>query len=87
MSKLEQLDREQLKHLDQVSLIGVILILQQQMTEQQALIQQMQDQLAKDSHNNGKQPTESEDGDDLYRCHVLISSVEGKEESCHEADK
>ena len=32
MSKLEQLDREQLKQLDQESLNGVILILQQQMT-------------------------------------------------------
>ena len=39
MSKLEQLDREQLKKLDQESLIGVILILQQQLTEQQELIQ------------------------------------------------
>ena len=57
MSKLEQLDREQLKQLDQESLIGVILILQQQMTEQQKLIQQLQDQLAKDSHNSGKPPS------------------------------
>ena len=37
MSKLEQLDREQLKQLDQESLIGVILILQQQLTKQQEL--------------------------------------------------
>lgn len=57
MSKLEQLDREQLKELDQESLIGVILILQQQLTEQQELIQQLQDQLAKDSHNSGKPPS------------------------------
>ena len=57
MSKLEQLDREQLKQLDQESLIGVILILQQQMTEQQELIQQLQDQVAKDSHNSGKPPS------------------------------
>ncbi len=34
MSKQEQLGREQLKHLDHESLIGVILILQQQLTEQ-----------------------------------------------------
>ena len=57
MSKLEQLDREQLKQLDQESLIGVILILQQQLTEQQELIQALQDQLAKDSHNSGKPPS------------------------------
>jgi transposase len=57
MSKLEQLDREQLKQLDQESLIGVILILQRQMTEQQELIQQLQDQVAKDSHNSGKPPS------------------------------
>ena len=49
MSKLEQLDRE--------SLIGVILILQQQLAEQQELIQKLQDQLAKDSHNSGKPPS------------------------------
>ena len=57
MSKLEQLDREQLKQLDQESLIGVILILQQQLTEQQELIQALQDQLAKDSHNSSKPPS------------------------------
>ena len=57
MSKLEQLDREQLKQLDQESLIGVILILQRQMTEQQELIQKLQDQVAKDSHNSGKPPS------------------------------
>ena len=57
MSKLEQLDREQLKQLDQESLIGVILILQQQLAEQQELIQKLQDQLAKDSHNSGKPPS------------------------------
>ena len=57
MSKLDQLDREQLRQLDQESLIGVILILQQQLTEQQELIRQLQDQLAKDSHNSGKPPS------------------------------
>ena len=57
MSKLEPLDREQLKQLDQESLIGVILILQQQLAAQQELIQQLQDQLAKDSHNSGKPPS------------------------------
>ena len=57
MSKLDQLDREQLKQLDQESLIGVILSLQEQTATQQELIQQLQDQVAKDSHNSGKPPS------------------------------
>ncbi len=57
MNKLEQLTREQLEQLDQESLIGVILVMQQQLTTQQGLIQQLQDQLAKDSHNSGKPPS------------------------------
>ena len=57
MSKLVQLDREQLKRLDEESLVELILVLQQQMAAQQELIQQLQDQLAKDSHNSGKPPS------------------------------
>ena len=71
MSEHIQFDREQLKRLDQESLIELILdmqeqlatqqVLMQQMQEQlatqQALMQQMQDQLAKDSHNSGKPPS------------------------------
>ena len=57
MSELEQLDREQLRRLDQESLIELILLLQQQLAAQQAFIQQLQDQLAKDSHNSGKPPS------------------------------
>ena len=53
MSKRVQLDREQLRRLDQESLIELILVLQQQMATQQELIQKLQDQLAKDSHNSG----------------------------------
>ena len=49
MSKRVQLDREQLRRLDQESLIELILVLQQQMAAQQELIQKLQDQLAKDS--------------------------------------
>ena len=46
MSKRVQLDREQLRRLDQESLIELILVLQQQMAAQlQELIQQLQDQL------------------------------------------
>ena len=57
MSKLVQLDREQLRQVGQESLIELILVLQQQMAAQQELIQKLQDQLAKDSHNSGKPPS------------------------------
>ena len=57
MSKRVQLDREQLRRLDQESLVELILVLQQQMAAQQELIQKLQDQLAKDSHNSGKPPS------------------------------
>ncbi len=57
MSEHKQFDREQLKRLDQESLIELILVMQQQTATQQALIQQMQDQVAKDSHNSGKPPS------------------------------
>ena len=57
MSKRVQLDREQLKRLDEESLVELILVLQQQMAAQQELIQKLQDQLAKDSHNSGKPPS------------------------------
>ena len=54
MSKRVQLDREQLKRRREP---GRILVLQQQMAAQQELIQKLQDQLAKDSHNSGKPPS------------------------------
>ena len=57
MSEHKQFDREQLKRLDQEILIELILAMQQQLATQQALIQKLQDQLAKDSHNSGKPPS------------------------------
>jgi transposase len=65
------LDREQLNRLDKASLIELILLLQghmveqqgqiaalqQQASEQQELIQELQNQLAKDSHNSSKPPS------------------------------
>ena len=57
MSEHIHFDREQLKRLDQESLIKLILVMQQQMATPLALIQQTQDQLAKDSHNSGKPPS------------------------------
>ena len=57
MSEHIQFDREQLRRLEQESLIELILVMQQWLAAQQELIQQMQDQLAKDSHNSGKPPS------------------------------
>ena len=54
MSKLVKLDREQLEQLNQESLIELILALQAQLAAQQVLIQELQDQLAKDSNNSSK---------------------------------
>ena len=57
MSEHKQFDREQLKRLDQERLIELILVMQDQLAVQQELVQRMQDQLAKDSHNSGKPPS------------------------------
>ena len=70
MSKLVELDREQLEQSYQESLELIqalrqqvaaqqvsIQALQQQLAAQQVLIQELQDQLAKDSHNSGKPPS------------------------------
>ena len=51
MSESMELEREQLKQLNQDSLIELILTLQEQVATQQVLIQELRDQLAKDSHN------------------------------------
>jgi transposase len=50
MSIKSELDRQQLEKLDTASLIELILEMQQQ-------IQELRDQLAKDSHNSGKPPS------------------------------
>jgi transposase len=50
MSVKSELDRQQLEKLDTASLIELILEMQQQ-------IQELRDQLAKDSHNSGKPPS------------------------------
>ncbi len=71
MSKLGQLDREQLERLHRERLIKLILVLQlqygaqqelvqqlqQQVDVQRELIQKLQDQLAKDGHYSGKPPS------------------------------
>jgi len=50
MSVKSERDRQQLEKLDTASLIELILEMQQQ-------IQELRDQLAKDSHNSGKPPS------------------------------
>jgi transposase len=57
MSVLPELDRQQLEKLDTASLIELILEMQQIIAEQQILIQELGDQLAKDSHNSSKPPS------------------------------
>ena len=57
MTMPPDLDRRQLQRLDQGSLIELILAMQQQLAEQRVLIQELRDQLAKESHNSSKPPS------------------------------
>ena len=57
MSMPAELEREQLKKLDQTKLIELILTMQQQLAQQEELIQALRDQIAKDSHNSSKPPS------------------------------
>ena len=60
---------DQLKQIDKESLIAIIIALQEQLAEQAALIQELRDQLAKNSRNSGKPP--SSDGLKKPRPHSL----------------
>jgi transposase len=57
MSVKPELDRQQLEKLDTASLIELILEMKQRLAEQEQQIQELRDQLAKDSHNSGKPPS------------------------------
>ena len=64
MLLLENLDREQLNKLDKETLIELLLValqrietLEKQVTSQAAIIQKLQDELAKNSHNSSKPPS------------------------------
>ena len=48
---------DQLEQMDKESLLAIIIALQKQLAEQAALIQELRDQLAKNSRNSGKPPS------------------------------
>ena len=56
MKLTRDIDRQQLEQLDKETLIDIILELRQKLKEQAALIQELRDQLAKNSRNSGKPP-------------------------------
>jgi predicted nucleic acid-binding Zn-ribbon protein len=70
------LDRNQLEALDRETLISIILTLQQQVQElrktvaaQAAEIQQLRDQLARNSRNSGKPPSSDDAAGSVWSVH------------------
>jgi len=57
MTESTALSPDQLKRIDKESLIAIIIALQKQLAEQAILIQELRDQLAKNSRNSGKPPS------------------------------
>lgn len=57
MTPLPEIELSQLQKLDKEVLISLVIALQKQVTEQGALIQELRDQLAKNSGNSGKPPS------------------------------
>lgn len=57
MTKLPERERQQLEKLTKSELINLILTMQDQIVDLQALVQSLRDQLAKDSHNSSKPPS------------------------------
>lgn len=57
MTSREKLEMEQLSELDKATLVSIILKLQEQIEAQAKLIQELSDQIAKNSSNSGKPPS------------------------------
>ena len=53
----KQLSLNQLQGLEKADLVVLVVAMQAQLSEMQAEIQRLKDQLAKDSHNSGKPPS------------------------------
>jgi transposase len=57
MTSTNDMSPDQLEQMDKESLLAIIITLQKQLAEQAALIQELRDQLAKNSRNSGKPPS------------------------------
>ncbi len=57
MTSPSDISPDQLEQMDKESLLAIIIALQEQLAEQAALIQELRDQLAKNSRNSGKPPS------------------------------
>jgi transposase len=57
MTTPERPTREQMEAQDKETLIDIIIAMQEQLAEQAKLIQELRDQLAKNSQNSGKPPS------------------------------
>ena len=57
MTSPTDMSPDQLEQMDKESLLAIIIALQKQLAEQASLIQELRDQLAKNSRNSGKPPS------------------------------
>ena len=57
MTSPTDMNPDQLEQMDKEGLLAIIIALQKQLAEQAALIQELRDQLAKNSRNSGKPPS------------------------------
>jgi len=57
MTSPNDMSPDQLEQMDKASLLAIIIALQKQLAEQAVLIQELRDQLAKNSRNSGKPPS------------------------------
>ena len=57
MTSIPRFDREQLEQLDKSTLIDLVLLLQDRLDELSQRVKQLEDQVAKQSHNSSKPPS------------------------------